>query len=199
MPIVRAVTLAIVVAAVASAATYLIATRRPAPAAAAPVGSIREIMQHIVDPSADGIFESVATVSGPNGVVDKAPSTDEDWAQVESYAWTLTEAATLLNVPGRLVAKPGDVDKPGDPSAPELTAAQVQEKIEADRVKWATYVAGLQGAALKALNAAQTHNTEALFAVGDTIDEACESCHLQYWYPANSKPKPAVPVPASRR
>jgi hypothetical protein len=157
-------------------------------------------MQHIIDPSSDGIFESVATISGPNGIVDKAPKTDEDWEQVESYAWTLTEAATLLNVPGRRVAKPGDVDTPGDPSAPELTADQVQQKIDSDRVRWETFVSGLQGAALKALNAAQAHNTEALFEVGNTIDEACENCHLQYWYPDNSRKAAAsVPAPGSAR
>jgi 4-aminobutyrate aminotransferase-like enzyme len=50
----------------------------------------------------------------------------------------------------------------------------------------------------KALNAAQTHNTAALFEVGDTIDEACENCHLQYWYPDNSK-KAAAASPAPAR
>src|SRR3954471_15208548 len=104
----QAFAIAVVVALISSTATYLVAAKRPVAAApsAAPVGSIREIMKHIVDLSSDGLFESVATISGPNGVIEKAPKTDEDWAQVESYAWTLTEAATLLNVPGRLVAKP---------------------------------------------------------------------------------------------
>jgi hypothetical protein len=196
----RTAAVAIVVAVMASAATYAILARRePAAAPLAPLASIREVMGHIVEPSADGLFESVATISGPNGVVDKAPSTDEEWEHVETDAWTLAEATLLLRVPGRRVAKPGDVDPPGDPSAPELTAVQVQEKIDTDHQKWASYVDGLQAAAMKAVSATQKRDVKALFEVGEDIDQACEKCHLQYWYPENKAPvvpARATPAPA---
>src|SRR5262245_33120948 len=84
----------------------------PAPAAAAPVtspanpvGTVKEIMKGIVDPSSAAIWDAVGTESGPKGVVEKAPKTDEEWTKLEGHALMLAEVANLLKMPGRHVAK----------------------------------------------------------------------------------------------
>src|SRR5688572_29069024 len=84
----------------------------PAPAAAAatpsslvtPVGTVKQIMKGIVDPSSAAIWDAVSTESGPKGDIEKAPKTDDEWARLEGQALTLAEVANLLKMPGRQVA-----------------------------------------------------------------------------------------------
>src|SRR5215510_1611300 len=64
--------------------------------------TIKDIMDSLVDPSADEIWESVATVVDASGVHDKYPRTDEEWKTVRRDAIRLLEATNLLQMPGRL-------------------------------------------------------------------------------------------------
>jgi hypothetical protein len=68
--------------------------------------TIKDIMDSIVDPSADFIWESVATVISAKGTEERAPHTDEEWKEVRRRAIMLLEATNLLQIPGRQVAKP---------------------------------------------------------------------------------------------
>jgi hypothetical protein len=157
------------------------------------VGTIKELMEGIVDPSSDVLFESVATDITIKGVEEKRPQNDEEWAVVEHNALMLAEAANLLKMPGRKVAKPGEKTQSSEgPDAPELTPTQIAAKIGANRALWLKYANGLQGAALKALDAARTKSVEGLFNVGEDIDQACENCHLEYWYPNDKSAKAAA-------
>jgi len=47
---------------------------------------------------------------------------------------------------------------------------------------------GLQDAGSAALKAIEARDAEALSNAGETIDAACEHCHLKYWYPNQKKP-----------
>src|ERR1700675_4407647 len=44
-----------------------------------PVVSIKELMRDMIDPASDYIFDAASTVIGPQGIVERVPSTDEDW------------------------------------------------------------------------------------------------------------------------
>ena len=46
---------------------------------------------------------------------------------------------------------------------------------------------GLVGAALIALKAIDAKSAGGLSDAGGDIDEACESCHLVFWYPNEKK------------
>jgi hypothetical protein len=188
--------------ALAVGVTGVVATRwrragpAPAGASATLVGTIKEIMQGIVDPSADVVWESVSTNITAAGMVDKLPTTDDEWAVVQHNALVLAEAANLLKMRGRAVAKPEEADTKSGPNAPELTPAEIQEKIGRDWNLWLKYANGLQGTAIKAWRMTNARDTNGLFEVGDELDKACESCHLEYWYPDNKKP--LRPAPAGR-
>jgi len=68
----------------------------------------QDLMQEIVDPSADVVWLSVTTVVNKDGIVETAPVSDEEWNAVRRGAIALVEAANLLQIPGRHVAAPGD-------------------------------------------------------------------------------------------
>jgi hypothetical protein len=152
------------------------------------VGTVKEIMEGIVDPNADVLWESVATNISAAGVQEKAPQTDEEWAAVQHSALMLAEAANLLKMRGREIARPGDANKSG-PDAPELTPPQIQDKVNRDWSLWITHANRLQETAVVAWRIANARDVNGIVDVGDTLDKACESCHLEYWYPDMKKPR----------
>ena len=161
--------------------------KAPATASAAPdyelIGTVHDIMEGIVDPASDVLFDAVATDITAAGVHEKRPQTDEEWTKVESNALMLAEAGNLLKMPGRKAASPGDQTKSEGPDAPELTPEEIQAKIDGDRGKWLKYATTLQEQARKTYDAAKRKDADAVFALGEDIDMACEECHLEYWYP----------------
>ena len=148
-----------------------------------PVGTVKELMKGIVDPTSKTLWDAVGTESGKNGIVEKAPKTDEEWAVLEHNALSLAEAANLLKMPGRHMALPEQANTKTAPNAPELTPAQIEEKVNKDRGAWDAKADALRMTATKAVAAAKAHDKDGILNVGEEIDNACESCHKVYWYP----------------
>jgi hypothetical protein len=166
----------------------------PATASQAPEyelsATVRDIMDSIVDPGADFIWESVETVVNAQGIQEKRPTTDEEWQEVRRHGIMLLEATNLLKMPGRAVAKPGE--KADDPNV-ELPPEKIQEMIEQDRGLWNKYAKALHDATMDTLKTIEAKDADALLNTSDKIDTACENCHLHYWYPEDKGPvDPAV-------
>jgi hypothetical protein len=150
--------------------------------------TVKDIMDALVDPGSDYIWDSVETVVSAKGVEEKAPHTDEEWKQVRNHAIMLLEATNLLQMPGRHVAQPGE--KANDPNV-ELAPDQIEAAINKDRAAWISHAHDLHDAVMKTLNAADAKDKDKLLEVGNDIDEACEKCHLVYWYPNEKRPDAA--------
>ncbi len=166
----------------------------PPPAAQAPAKSadpgfrktatIKDIMDSMVDPSADYLWDSVSTIVTRKGVDERRPRTDEDWKKVRRAAITLIEATNLLIMDGRLVAKPGEKsENPGIELSPEA----IRRVMDDDPATLVTLAHALHDAGMKALAAIDAKNADALSDAGETIDNACENCHLKYWYPPDAE------------
>ena len=153
---------------------------RPRPEAEyRPTTTIKDLMDGIVDPAADTIWDSVATTITTKGKEEKAPHTAEEWTTVRRSALQLLEASNLLQIPGRRVAKPGERNNQGI----ELQPDQIEALINHDRQAWIALAHGLHDAATLAINAADAKDPAKVLESGEQIDNACEHCHQQYWYP----------------
>jgi len=157
-----------------------------------PTATIKDLMDAIVDPSADVVWNSVATTVGSTGTDDKVPRSDEEWAEVRQGAIRLVEASNLLLIPGRHVARPGE--KSETPGV-ELEPEQMEALLTQDRNAWNSRVSEFHTASLEALGAIDAKDSAKLFEVGDRLDAACESCHRQYWYPNEKIPALPSDVP----
>ena len=149
-----------------------------------PTATIKDLMLSIIDPSADVVWNSVATVVTLNGTEERVeeifPRTDEEWTNVRHGVITLVEAANLLVMPGRRVARPGEKSEfPGI----ELEPEEMEVLINEGREVWNRRATALRDASLAALQAIDAQDADTLLEVGAEIEVACESCHLQYWYP----------------
>jgi hypothetical protein len=142
--------------------------------------TIKDIMDSIVDPSAEFLFEAVATIADENGIREIAPETDEEWAEVRRRAVALLEAPNLMVMEGRRVAQAGE--KAENPQI-ELAPEEIQKLVDANRPQFITLARGLQEAAMSAVSAADAKDKDALFHAAEIIDIACENCHIEYWYP----------------
>lgn len=150
-----------------------------------PTATIKDIMDSIVDPSADVVWEAVATVVDSKGVNDRIPKTDEEWSNVRRGAIRVIEGANLLMMPGRHVARPHEKSEtPGVELEPEA----IEVNINKDRDKWNQLAKGLHTATLEALRGIEAKDGPAVIVAGERMDQACENCHSAYWYPNQPLP-----------
>ena len=180
----------------AAALTSACSSQKPAPAPAAappqtaplwgdmkPVVSVKELMQYMIDPASDFIFDSVGTFIDPKGhVTEKAPKTDADWEKLRIGAVTIAEGVYLLKVQ-RPFAPPGDENNSVGPEASELSPAQILAKVQKDPVEWNARIEALRNVGLEVMEIVKKRNAAELWDASENLDVACEQCHASYWYP----------------
>ena len=147
-----------------------------------PVVSVKELMRDMIDPASDFVFDSVSTVTTKKGVVETFPKTDKDWEKIRIGAVTMAEGVYLLKIP-RPFAPPGDNNDSGGPEPLESSPAEIQAKLEHDPVLWNAKIEALRNVGLEVLEIVKKKDVNALWGAADDLDEACETCHLEYWYP----------------
>jgi len=169
------------IAGAACACLCLVAAVTPAAAPSEPVrtlATVQELMLTRIDPAADFLWDSVAFIASEKGEEDRRPRTAAQWAAVRENALALIRGATDLGIPGRQVSALHTAPGPG-----ELPAAEIERRINADPAAFAKRAQVLKSAALRALKAIDGKDADALMNAGGVIDEACEACHVVYWYP----------------
>ena len=127
-------------------------SKGPEPPPFKPVVDTKLLMQAVVDPNADIIWEAVKTIDTPAGTEDVRPKTDEQWVAVRNSAVAVAEAGNLLMLVPR--AKDG-----GE------WMKRAQEMIDTGE---------------RAIKAAEAKNASQLFTVGGDIYDACSNCHREY-------------------
>jgi hypothetical protein len=153
------------------------------------VATIKDIMDSQVDPSADYIWESIGTEVSAAGIVDKRPQNADEWKEERRKAMLLVEAANLLIMPGRKVAKAGE--KAENPEV-ELGPEEIEALINKDRPAFLKLAKEFQETAIEQLKAVDDKNVPDLLKAGGDLDTRCENCHKTYWYPND----PAFKQPA---
>lgn len=146
--------------------------------------TIRELMDSTVDPAADALWDSVAVTSTLKGVEETQPKTDADWAALRRNAVTLMESMNLVVMRGRHAAPPGTKAALG-----ELSPAEIDQQMVANRGPLVAFAKALRATAQEALTAIDKKDVEGLFKAGSAIDEACEACHVTFWYPNTRVPQ----------
>ena len=145
-----------------------------------PTSTVKELMLSVIDPSADVVWLSVTAELSGKGLVETKPQTDEEWQRVRHGAVTLMEAAHLLLVPGRRVARPGEKSEtPGI----ELEPEEMDALIAKDRSAWEARAKALHDVVAQVIQAVDAKDADKVFELGEQIEVTCEGCHKQYWYP----------------
>jgi hypothetical protein len=144
-----------------------------------PTSTVKDIMDSVVDPNADALWDSVEVIATLEGTEQKTPRTDEDWKVLRRHAVSLVEASNLLLIPGRHVAKSGEK---ADDARVDLHPEEIEALLTKDPAAWTLRAHWLHDAAGESLRAIDARDVTALVNAGETLDTACESCHRNYWY-----------------
>ena len=147
--------------------------------------TIRELMQSMVAPSAQGLWDSVGRVSDARGTRDLEPRSDEEWAAVRRHAVSLMESTNLLLIPGRHVAREGQQTLKADDATPgsELPPSEIEKLVNQNWAVWIGMAHNLHKSAASVLDAIDKKDVARLESTGSDLDGACEVCHLTFWYP----------------
>jgi hypothetical protein len=149
--------------------------------------TIKDIMESIVDPSADALWEAVGTVVDKEGIHESFPRTPEDWRDVRRAAVRIIEGSNLLMMPGRQAAPPGTKSEaPGV----ELEPDQIAALLKQNRAAFDAFAKALQALGAEALQASAAQDARLLMDIGARMENVCESCHQTYWYPLEKHAAP---------
>jgi hypothetical protein len=141
---------------------------------------LKEIMAHMVDYNAFGVWNRQGWLIDVDGIHEQFPTTEAEWLAAESAAISLAETSNVLLLPGR----PQDEDR-----------------------RWVDFAHALYDAAMKAHDTAEkasevmlkgtpeefTKAKQAFFDAGGDMYEACLQCHNHYIV---GGPGPTVTLPA---
>jgi hypothetical protein len=149
-----------------------------------PIVSVKELMHDMIDPTADNIFDAVWWDQTAKGLVEHRPTSEEDWDKVKIGAVTIVEGIELLKMP-RALAPDGDVNNSVGLHPPELSPTAIRAKIDKDPVLWLAKIQALRNVGLEVLDVVKKKDVDGLWQAGGDLDDACEACHLEYWYPGD--------------
>lgn len=124
----------------------------PDPPPYRPIADVKQLMNAIIDPAADEIWDATGWIITAAGEEERRPKNDEEWVAVMNHAITVTESANLLMMVPR--AKDGDE-----------WMKRSQELVEAGQKAW---------------RAAQSKDLQGLFDTGGEVYQACVHCHEKY-------------------
>ena len=150
-----------------------------------PIVSVKELMRDMIDPASDYVFDAIGTVDTKDGTVEIQPRTQADWDKLRVGGVMLAEGIYLLKIP-RPFAPPGDENNSTGPDPEELSPAQIKAKLEADPVLWNAKIEALRNVGLEVLDIVRRKDVKELWDAAENLDEACESCHIAYWYPGDA-------------
>ena len=147
--------------------------------------TVKDIMDAIVDPSADAIWGAVGTVVDETGVHESSPKSDEDRANMHRAAVRIIEGGNLLTVPGRDVAPPGT--KSETPGV-ELEPAEIAAIIRNKRKTFDAFGRALRDHGFEVLAAAEKKDAASHIEIGGRLQDVCENRHQTFWYPNAAQP-----------
>ena len=129
--------------------------------------NLAQLMRGILFPASNVIFAAqnddpnkIPPAKDPATATDLLASSYGQWQAVENSSLALSEAATLLMIPGRKCSN-------GLP-------------VPIRNADWPKFVQGLRDAGMTAYKAAQSKNTDNILRAADAITEACANCHNKY-------------------
>lgn len=118
----------------------------------APVASIKELMDGMVVPNAEKVYDAVSFVSDASGMKETFPTTDAEWQAIANSAVMLIESGNLLLLGNRAV----------------------------DDGEWVTRTRAFIEKATVARQSALSKSVDGIFAAGSDLNETCDACHQRY-------------------
>lgn len=142
---------------------------------------VRPAMQGPVNEATNALWDIGNNAMDDEGGIDPAQMDDAKWARLVEAAGVLeAEARVMENAQAIHAALPGEgsVVEPG-----AYAMEDVQRYIDADPQAFRLLAKALGDHAAKITAAANARDAKNAGLLVGEIDQVCEACHAQYWYP----------------
>jgi hypothetical protein len=158
-----------------------------ATAAAAP--NLHDLMKTVVAVQTQVIWDVGNQAQDAEGNPDASKLKAGDWGKVVTSGGKVKQAMqTLAQADHVMAAGPGQkLDGEGNPGA--FGAKQVQAAIDANPKAFRAFAQALIVSMDQIVAAAQAKDAAKLFDVSGRLDQVCEDCHMQFWYPEQKTPR----------
>lgn len=124
-----------------------------AEAIAPPVLEAPELMVHVIEPAARGFWKGYSEILDENGWRDISPKTEAEWKSVE-------DGAAVLLVGGHLLLQKPYIREPA--------------------ADWNRLARKFIDLATEGKAQAEAQDQDAMLALGEQLDETCDSCHAAF-------------------
>jgi cytochrome c556 len=151
----------------------------PAPAAA----NLHDLMKTIVAPQTQVVWDIGNKAMDDEGNPDASKLKPADWAKIAAAAGKVKQASqTLARADKIMAAGPGQkID--GEGNADAFGAKDVQKVLDANPKVFRAFAQQLAVSMDGVIASTQTKDAKKLADVSGGLDEVCEACHKQFWYP----------------
>jgi hypothetical protein len=117
------------------------------------VADLTTLMSTVIEPAAETYWDAVGWILDAEGETYIRPRSPEAWASVRNAAFAIAESGNLL---------------------------MVRDRGGADDAAWRGYSRALTEVGIKAIEAADAQDPQAVFDVGAEVYFVCTSCHARY-------------------
>jgi len=143
---------------------------------------VRQAMQQGINAATMEIWDVGNNAMNDDGGMDPAQMTPESWARLETAAQGLKGVALDMHDARAFVAaSPENAPEEGAEGA--VSMEDVQRYIDADPDGFRSAAMALAGHAELLIGAARVRDAQAAGDLVAQLDQVCEVCHAQYWYP----------------
>jgi hypothetical protein len=123
----------------------------PEPPPFKPIADTKLLMQAVIDPAADHVWESAGTIIDASGRTELGPKSAEEWDALRNSAVILAESGNLM-----------------------MMAPRARDE------EWMRLAQAMIDTGEKAIRAAESKSTDQIFEVGGEIYAVCTNCHSKY-------------------
>ena len=141
------------------------------------------LMKEVVAPKAQILWDVGNKIMDDDGNADGSKLKPADWTNLAAAAAAMKDAsARIAAAPRVAVVAPGmKIEGEGAPGS--SSAKQIQAYIDKNPRAFAAQAQALVTVTNGFLDAAKTRDAVKLMTASAKLDEACEACHVKFWYP----------------
>lgn len=146
--------------------------------------NVHEVMKGSIVPQTQTVWDISNKVLADDGsAVQLKPA---EWQEIAKAASAARAASVKLAEASRLLAAAPNqkIQEEGTPGA--FGAKQVQAAIDANPAAFRAFARQLAGAMDEVLGSTKSKDVAKLTEAAGQLDQVCEACHLQFWYPNQS-------------
>lgn len=151
--------------------------------------NLHELMKNVVAVQTQIVWDVSNKTQDDNGNPDASKLTAADWTHISAAASKVRVASqTLAAADHVMAAAPGQkLQDEGNPGA--FDAKAVQAVIDSNPKAFNAFAQALAASMNEVIVATQARDAKKLNDVAGQIDQICEQCHVQFWYPNQQVPR----------